>query len=513
MLLVASDNSALERFPGVRSNGIVLMRCAVTLLAIAACSGGSPAHGSDGGHDAPPGCGDGVKSASEQCDMMDLGGATCSSATAPGWVGVLSCTASCQLNVAGCNPPTTTWNPITDKANWSQFDVGGLYPASKGFASQVFDGRYLYFVPNNNGAPDGVVTRYDTQGGFGSSGSWETFDVATVTATAKGFIGGAFDGRYVYFVPFNNGTYDGVIARYDTRGAFGAPASWQTFDIATVNANAKGFVTATFDGRYLYLAPHYNGAYHGFTARYDTQADFTTAAAWTVFDMSTVNAHSKGFLGAIYDGRYVYYAPYYNGTAYHGNVARYDTQAAGGFTDKASWTIFNVATVNGNDVGFYGIAFDGQYLYLAQYYDGTAAIPVYDGYVARYDTHQAFTTGASWSTFDPGTINGAAKGFIGASFDGRYVYLVPAFDGGGYDGVAVRYDTQGNGFTASGSWSMFDVSTLNGGARGYHGAGFDGQYIYLAPNANAASTPQGIVARFAAKSPSWLPLRWNAAFD
>ncbi len=487
------------------------MRCTVTLLVIAACSGGSPTHGSDAGRDAPPGCGDGVKSGTEQCDMMDLGGATCSTVTAPGWVGVLSCTASCQLNVAGCNPPTTTWNPITDKANWSLFDVGGLYPAAKGFASQVFDGRYLYFVPNNNGAPDGVVTRFDTQAGFGSSGSWETFDVATVTATAKGFIGGAFDGRYVYFVPYNNGAYDGVIARYDTKGAFGTPGSWQTFDIATVNANAKGFVSAAFDGRYLYLAPHYNGAYHGFTARYDTQADFATATSWSVFDMSTVNAGAKGYLGAAFDGRYVYYAPYYNNTTYHGLVMRYDTQAAAGFTDKTSWSVFNTQAVNGNDVGYYSIAFDGKYLYLGQYYDGAAAVPAYDGYVVRYDTTASFTATGSWETFDPATINGNARGFVGAAFDGRFIYFASHYNGTAYTGLSVRYDTQGAGFTTAGSWSLFDTATLNANGIGYHGVGFDGTYIYMTPGGNGA--PLGVVTRFNSKSPGWLPLAWNATFD
>jgi hypothetical protein len=360
-----------------------------------------------------------------------------------------------------------------------------------------------------------VVVRFDTQAGFGSSGSWETFDVSTVNSAAKGFIGGAFDGRYVYLIPYNGGT-SGTIARYDTQasGGFGAPASWSTFDITTVNAGAKGYVTAAFDGRYLYLTPHNNGTvYHGVSARYDTQADFTTASSWEVFDISTVNANAKGYLGSAFDGRYVYFAPYYNGAAYSGIVARFDTQSPDGFTSKTAWSVFNVATVNGNEVGFYSMTFDGRYLYLGQHVDGAVVPAVYAGFVTRYDTQASFTTTGSWQVFNAGGLNASAKGFVGAQFDGRYVYYVPFYDGTNYDGLAVRFDTQGAGFATASSWSVFNIASVNANARGYHSAGFDGQYLYFAPSDNAANAPHGIVARFDTKAPSWMPIGWNHGFD
>jgi hypothetical protein len=66
---------------------------------------------------------------------------------------------------------------------------------------------------------------------------------------------------------------------------------------------------------------------------------------------------------------------------------------------------------------------------------------------------------------------------------------------------------------------MFDMATLSGNAVGFHGAGFDGQYVYFSPSnsVTGGATPMniqlGVVARFSAKSPSWLPLGWHAAFD
>src|SRR5439155_1209450 len=117
----------------------------------------------------------------------------------------------------------------------------------------------------------GIVARYDTQGVFTAAGAWSTFDVSTVNAGAKGFIGAAFDGRFVYLVPYSNGATDGIVARYDTQGVFTASAAWSTFDVSTVNAGAKGFNGAVFDGRYLYLVPN-NGTVASTVARFDAKS-------------------------------------------------------------------------------------------------------------------------------------------------------------------------------------------------------------------------------------------------
>ncbi len=492
---------------------------ALAVLSRAACGGGK-GHPTDAAQpDAPPGCGDGVKSGVEQCDGTDLGSASCATATAPGWAGVLSCTSLCQFNISGCNPPSTTWNMIQTPGNWNKYDVSGQYSAAKGFAGgAVFDGRYLYFVPNSNtaGVNDGVAVRYDTQGGFGASGSWQTFDIATISSAAKGFIGGAYDGRYVYFVPYSNGAQDGTVVRYDTQdpGGFGANSAWLTFDTTTVDATAKGFVTAAFDGRYLYFGPHYNGAYDGVAMRYDTQASFTAKASWEIFDISTANAGAKGFLGTAFDGRYIYYAPYYNGTAWHGLMPRFDTQASGGFKDPMSWSFFNIAGVNGNANGFYSITFDGKYIYVGQYVNNvTVATVPRGGYVARYDTTKSFTATSSWEVFNAQGVNGSAQGITGAGFDGRYVYFSPHDDGTNYMSLAIRFDTQGAGFTNTAAWSVYDTSALDANARGFHGVGFDGQYIYMVPSNTTGGAPTGVVARFNAKSPGWLPLGWHNCFD
>ena len=102
--------------------------------------------------------------------------------------------------------------------------------------------------------------------------SWSFFDVATLNAKAKGFFGAGFDGRYLYFVPRadKNSVYHGNLARLDTTGAFGLAASWEVFDLASVNAFAAGFNGAAFDGRYLYLGPSKGGT-SGLVFRFDAK--------------------------------------------------------------------------------------------------------------------------------------------------------------------------------------------------------------------------------------------------
>ena len=43
--------------------------------------------------------------------------------------------------------------------------------------------------------------------------------------------------------------------------------------------------------------------------RYDTQGDFEADEAWSVFNFGDVNGEAFRFAGAVFDGRYVYYAP------------------------------------------------------------------------------------------------------------------------------------------------------------------------------------------------------------
>jgi hypothetical protein len=378
---------------------------------------------------------------------------------------------------------------FTNTTSWSTFDPGanGVGNDPDGMTSALFDGRYIYFVCENNGTTYcSEVVRYDTQGSFSSTSSWMTYDPGQngVGSDPDGYWGMVFDGRYIYFAPYYNGSFrHGEVMRYDTQGTFNAVASWATYNPGNngVGNNARGYFGAVFDGRYVYFVPYHHGTWtHGEVLRYDTQGTFASTSSWAAYDagLNGVGTSPRGFIGGVYDGRYIYFVPHHRGPDYNGEVLRYDTQGA--FSTTASWATYDAgANGLGNDLdGFRGGVFDGRYVYFVPNYNGTAA----SGEVMRYDTQASFTTLASWAAYDP-SANGVgtnARGFISGMFDGRYVYFVPS----GADEV-LRYDTQGS-FTTASSWATFDAVANGVGTNpdGYVAAVFDGRHIYFAPYHN-----------------------------
>jgi hypothetical protein len=205
-------------------------------------------------------------------------------------------------------------------AAWSTFDTSTQYGSALGFAGAVVDDQsFVYFVPNNNlgannGGFSGVVSRYDSTKAFGTTGAWSSYDMTAINASAFGFYGGAFDGRYLYFVPREKT----VVTRFDTQATAFNKAAWSTFDVAPFlqsDAGGTGFFGAAFDGRFVYFVPA-----TGVAVRYDTQSTFTAPCAWSSFDVSKPYPSAMQFSGAVFDGKFLYLVP-------HGTfVTRFDTK-------------------------------------------------------------------------------------------------------------------------------------------------------------------------------------------
>jgi hypothetical protein len=380
-----------------------------------------------------------------------------------------------QLTVTG----DYAYSDLADTTKWTTFDVSTVNPNAKGFSGGAFDGRYVYFAPYQNGNNlDGVAARYDTHAPLNVGTSWSIFDVSSRSAAATGFAGAAFDGRYVYLVPSGNS----VVMRYDPQSAFDAGTSWTPFDLG---AGSGGFGGAVFDGRLLYFVPNSNAnGLNGEIEFYDTLGSFTSGTSWGASSLTaSVDPNAKGFWGGVFDGRYLYLVPALK------LFVRYDTQGG-----SPAWSKFDISATNSAVSELSGGAFDGKYVYYA---------PNANGVVVRYNTATQFDVGSSWETFNATSVNASASGFVGAAFDGRYVYFVPNATGAGADGVVLRYDSLGS-FTMSNAWSAFDVSSTNPSARGFGGAIFDGRYLYFVPDLNGGGTWDGVVARFDAKQPPLL---------
>src|SRR5262249_15598737 len=140
---------------------------------------------------------------------------------------------------------------------------------------------------------------------------------STDSLHVSAYQGGVFDGRYIYFVPTYIGAGSGgVVLRYDTQSPFSTSSSWHAYDAGTTSGlNSKGYVGAVFDGHYIYFVPYYGGGgfSHGVVLRYDTQASFTTPSSWSAYDAgSTDGLVTRGYNGAVFDGRYICFVPYWN---------------------------------------------------------------------------------------------------------------------------------------------------------------------------------------------------------
>ena len=321
---------------------------------------------------------------------------------------------------------------------WEALDAGTLGVNDTNFEGAVFDGRYVYYVPSLEGrqtaatrVPSGRVVRYDTHASFTATASWQQHTIAPT-----GFVGGVFDGRYIYFSPW----YGSTVARFDTQGDFADAAAWTQFDLSGLDATATRFSGGVFDGHYVYFVPYGDldvatSRVPGVVARYDTTASFTSQGAWSKFALTSIDARAMGYKGAVFDGRYVHFVPYFTGgtSLYRAIAIRYDTQAT--FTALPSWTSFDIASVDAHAMAFYYGGFDGRYVYFSPFNSY--------GDIARFDTQRAYSDRSAWSTFELNAAGFYAGGSIGAVFTGRYLYLIPYIpQGPGAARRAIRFDAK-----------------------------------------------------------------------
>jgi len=398
----------------------------------------------------------------------------------------------------GAAIPLCAADNFGDPAAWEAFDAGntgGLQ--AKGYFGAACDGRYIYYAPCRTAAFHGVVLRYDTAGDFKAAGSWAAYDAGfTDGLRTVGYAGAVYRAPYVYFVPFSDAqTRHARVLRCDTRGEFTARSSWSAFDAGPlIGLRHSGFTGAVCDGRYLYLTPFgYQPYAHGRVVRYDTQGEFKSPSSWRVHDAGrTGGLDTRGVYGAGFDGRYAYFVPFNDGRGFHGRVLRYDTRAD--FDAPGSWGAYDAGATDGlQTVGYKGAIHDGRYMVFVPFRGSDGC----HGRVLRYDTKGEFTSASSWSAHDAGRTGGLdTRGYVGAEFDGRYLYFVPySGDNNVFHARMLRYDTTGD-FKSSASWSAYNAEAIGGlTTRGYKFSASDGKHIYFVPYHNGIAF-SGIALRY-----------------
>jgi len=352
------------------------------------------------------------------------------------------------------------------------FSLASVNSLSIGLSKAVFDGRYVYFSPDIFPG----VTRYDTTLPFSSSSSYLMYNASNLSGQPT------FNGRYIYYS-------SQTLVRYDTSLPFTATTSYATFFTQTLNSLSSDYLSGCYDGKYMYWPPGFKNSTltgpSGLLLRYNTELPFSLSSSYQVFDVTSISSLCAGYFGTVFDGRYVYYAPY----AYlnsvpglSGVVLRYDTTVS--FTSASSYQFFNLAQINANAKALANVLFDGNFIY---WIGNTFTVWV------RYDPNFSFTNSLSYSFFDLSLANLNTQYYAGG-FDGRFIYLAPFnTTAGPASGLIASYDTT-SPFGNSASYQAIDASQINSLCTAYTGLCCDGQYIYFVPHGPGTSY-QGVALR------------------
>lgn len=373
-------------------------------------------------------------------------------------------------------------------------DLTKFNSASKGFSGAIFDGRYLYLVPmsNSKGVFHGIVARFDSLGDFSDSSSWNFFDSASINGNSRGFVDGCFDGRFLYLVPFHHDRHHGQVTRFDTQKEFDDYEAWTFFDLQKhVNDHCRGFVSGSFDGRYLYLSPYQLDweTHHGHMVRYDTQTDFLSSAGWQFFNSQTQWPKSRGFHSSVSADGWTWFIPYVRENRdYHGLIVR--NRQADQFDDPAQWDAVDLESFQPGACGYVGGCFDGRYLYLAPYHNRQER----HGLVARFDTQKPFKDSGSWEFFDTTTVDTGSRGFFGAIAYGNFIYFLPhCKEEGIYHGQFSRFDIRCS-FDDPSAWSVYDSASDHPKSMGFMGGTVISGRLIMAPYETAPFHHSGVVA-------------------
>ena len=317
-----------------------------------------------------------------------------------------------------------------DAANFTQF------ASATNFNGGVYDNkRYVYFCPNNNSS----LFRYDTTKLFSDSASYDIFDMSSINIDCGWYSTCVFDGHYIYFIPHKNHSgalLNGLLTRYDISKPFHNIASYQTFDLSTVNANTVCYDNAIFEQGYIYFIPKKNDnvGFFGLFMRYNTNLSFTDINSYQFIDLqlSEAGSFAVGFNCAISDGRYIYLFPFANDVSCINTslIVQFDT--TGPFFDpnfpltqlSYSFQTFYSSAVDVDSCLFGSCVFDGRFIYLTSYFKNNYTD--YSSLITIYDTQNqnGFISTLSYSVYDISSYDSDYKCVTSSFFDGRYLYFI-----------------------------------------------------------------------------------------
>jgi hypothetical protein len=234
------------------------------------------------------------------------------------------------------------------------------------------------------------------------------------------------------------------VLRYDTSLDFRDFSAWD--GVGYWGAYEDGVVA----GNHLYFSPHFDNKneMHTVPLRYDTTKPFDDLDAWDGVELG-LNA---SYIGAAYDGKKIYYAPWQDADQEGSSIMVYDTEQP--FFAKSAWDFISIPYL-----GYSGAGFNGTHVVFAPCWCAPYPSDIESSkiMILNVDTQEV-----SFSTLDYGAYNGVVEA-------DNALYLVA--------------DTTKNGVRSdfievTNSIKTFSPTIAKGG---YWGGTFDGQYVYFAP--------------------------------
>jgi len=345
------------------------------------------------------------------------------------------------------------------------FDLSQFNLVSYGFACSCFDGKYIYYVPNNNTASvvDGNLIRYDTHAKFDNISGYDLFDLTTVNSACKGFSYCCVAMPYIFFVTADlqespSEIYNSVIVRYDTRLPFNSISSYSYYDLVNVDATLINLKSVIYNGnKNIYICSTNIGNGNSYLITYDITLPFTSSSSYNFLEVST---NTYQYESLVYDGQYIYMLPFTGSV-----IFRYDSSL---LLQNDSILSYNLSNVNALCVNYTYGCFDGRYIYLS---------PRSTGYAVKYDTSKDFQNPTNYSTHQLDNTT-----YSNCLFDGRYVYFCPLYSTGTTpDGNIIYYDIT-KSFSDVYSYVTLNLALVNNGLAGLGSMACDGRYIYILPS-------------------------------
>lgn len=245
---------------------------------------------------------------------------------------------------------------------------------------------------------------------------------------------------------------------------------------------ACGYSDVLFDGQFVYYCPFDEGGENGVVLRYNTEKPFKDPSAWSIYDAgNTDGLNTKGYFGIVFDGRYIYFVPSSCKDApyAHCRVLRYDTQMP--FKDPAAWSAYDAGGVGGGpNKGYWGGVKSGEYIYFSPYNRITD-----NGRVLRYNISMPFKDPASWSVMDLEEIDANCVNLGTPAADERYVYFPPGqwVWAETFELCIARYDRE-LPFEEPDAWEILDLRSLEPYPQAHASCYFYGQYVLFGPYTN-----------------------------